>query len=765
MNVRKHYYIKQIQSVFAILLSFFCFVQASVAGSWQQNVNIGGFNTVHIYTPDSLSPVGDGKSLLIVLHGCVQPINNYLTAQLESAAESYGMVVAIPDAMNKAGYSCWSYWQGAVSRTSGDYKNLINLANTMSGDATRNIDAQQVYIAGLSSGAAMSAQTACLAPDVFSGVAPSAGPTIGTSSNGAISTCETVSPNTFKSRCEGYAGSAASHLNTQIAVIGHGTADTTVNTCYNQQNANGFAAVYGETQLAGTTNISEGAGHTASESLWTNNRISMLWFDNLDHSWSGGVGASGDYIASTSINFATYLGNFFAQNNQRVNRNKAPVIAGHTAVDNNSQLDISGVATDEDGSVSNIKVDISVIESGNITWLSSINGSVNANDEYNLLSGVFADGLYQVAATATDNEGKPSDIAKVTTRIGPEPPATAPTLSNINVTTAGQCATVSGNVFDENQNLASVGVSFSNGTVTAQLNGNEYLAESCGLSGGNQTATVTATDTTSLSSTDNAQFTIDAGVEGDYNLHINQGHITWGVGYSACYTAFGCSDFVMREYAAGTNQCQWIADGEPSCAGPQQACSIVEPTDSDNDGVADNVDNCPAVANADQADNDNDGIGNVCDSTPNGEPTDSDNDGVADNVDNCPAVANADQADNDNDGIGNVCDSTPNGEPTDSDNDGVADNVDNCPAVANADQADNDNDGIGNVCDSTPNGNFSCNETTSSNYAHVQANRATTNGSYVFAIGSGTNLGLYNVYYTSTLAETSANYFEEGTCP
>ncbi len=37
----------------------------------------------------------------------------------------------------------------------------------------------------------------------------------------------------------------------------------------------------------------------------------MLWFDNLDHSWSGGAGASGDYIADDSINFADYLGQFF----------------------------------------------------------------------------------------------------------------------------------------------------------------------------------------------------------------------------------------------------------------------------------------------------------------------------------------------------------------------------------------------------------------------------------------------------------------------
>jgi hypothetical protein len=112
--------------------------------------------------------------------------------------------------------------------------------------------------------------------------------------------------------------------------------------------------------------------------------------------------------------------------------------------------------------------------------------------------------------------------------------------------------------------------------------------------------------------------------------------------------------------------------------------------DTDDDGIDDVDDNCPAVPNIDQADLDGDASGDACDA-------DDDGDGVLDTADNCPRHANADQANLDGDSVGDVCD-------LDDDRDGVADTADNCPRAANAGQQDSDGDGVGDACDTNGGG-------------------------------------------------------------
>ncbi len=107
------------------------------------------------------------------------------------------------------------------------------------------------------------------------------------------------------------------------------------------------------------------------------------------------------------------------------------------------------------------------------------------------------------------------------------------------------------------------------------------------------------------------------------------------------------------------------------------------PADSDGDGVANRLDQCPNTPAGAKVDNkgcpiDSDGDGvfdglDRCPDTPvgtkvnaDGCPLDSDGDGIADHQDKCPAVP---------------APGTPDGCPVDSDGDGVIDANDACPTV------------------------------------------------------------------------------------
>ena len=75
---------------------------------------------------------------------------------------------------------------------------------------------------------------------------------------------------------------------------------------------------------------------------------------------------------------------------------------------------------------------------------------------------------------------------------------------------------------------------------------------------------------------------------------------------------------------------------------------LYQPYDADNDGVANDLDNCEAIANPTQSDVNNNGVGDECD--------DYDRDRVMNSTDNCPDLPNSSQIDTDGDGIGDECD-------------------------------------------------------------------------------------------------------------
>ncbi len=111
-----------------------------------------------------------------------------------------------------------------------------------------------------------------------------------------------------------------------------------------------------------------------------------------------------------------------------------------------------------------------------------------------------------------------------------------------------------------------------------------------------------------------------------------------------------------------------VCDETPGCGGGCGQAVCEQEVDTDGDFVRDAIDNCPAMCNVSQLDADTDGTGDVCDAEPGcggeGQPVcetscDADNDGILNELDNCPVIANPQQLDADDDGIGDVCDTHP----------------------------------------------------------------------------------------------------------
>jgi hypothetical protein len=131
--------------------------------------------------------------------------------------------------------------------------------------------------------------------------------------------------------------------------------------------------------------------------------------------------------------------------------------------------------------------------------------------------------------------------------------------------------------------------------------------------------------------------------------------------------------------------------------GPQRTNPEAK-ADYDEDGIANDIDNCSLVYNPNQKDSDGDQIGDTCDNCPtkaNRNQADTDHDGVGDICDNCLHHKNPDQLDDDLNGIGWVCD--------DQDNDGIINSLDNCVPYPNRDQSDRDRNGVGDVCEDLDN--------------------------------------------------------------
>ena len=175
------------------ILLFTCLLVATVAraageqGEFLPNVSIaspdGGlaYNWVvsnsrdyRLYVPKGYVK-GRALPLVVMLHGCKQDPESFAAGtRMNRLADEYGFLVLYPrQSMLANGYSCWNWFDPRTQARGGEAAIVMAMVD----DVVRrySVDADRIYVAGISAGGAFAAILATCYADVFAAAAVHSG--------------------------------------------------------------------------------------------------------------------------------------------------------------------------------------------------------------------------------------------------------------------------------------------------------------------------------------------------------------------------------------------------------------------------------------------------------------------------------------------------------------------------------------------------------------------------------------------------------------
>ena len=281
----------------------------------------GGFNVHHficeagsltykLFVPTGID-LNAALPLIIMLHGCTQSPDDFARGtRMNALAQQAGYVIAYPAQSAKNNPSkCWNWFRrGDNERGRGEAALLAALTSHLV--AALRLDAQRVYVAGLSAGGAMAAVLGQSYPDIFAAIGVHSGLPCQAANDlpSALAAMRTgIDPGVAKSR-----------PTTVPAIVFHGDRDTTVDP------GNAAAVV---AQTLGTAHAQSGFppatvvsgstpnGRAFTQTIYTDAAgvvVAELWLvHEAGHAWFGGA-AAGSYTDQDGPDASAEMLRFFA---------------------------------------------------------------------------------------------------------------------------------------------------------------------------------------------------------------------------------------------------------------------------------------------------------------------------------------------------------------------------------------------------------------------------------------------------------------------
>jgi len=267
----------------------------------------GGSRNYKLWVPPTVEP-GKPSPLLMLLHGCTHDADDMAEISgMNEIAEANRFLVVYPEQSFLANLlKCWNWFDPKhQSRDAGEPSILAAIIAQVC--SLHNVDSDRIYVAGVSAGGAMAVIAAATYPDLFAGLAVSAGGEFkaATTVSGGLAVMQHGGPDpvqqgqaAFETMKDGLTRKTRRRM---PVIVFHGTADDRVNPVnadqiiiqWGKTNAC-LAAEHGDSEFALSEKVDAAEvpdGHAYHKHVYTDQSGALLmekWIvQGMGHAWSG----------------------------------------------------------------------------------------------------------------------------------------------------------------------------------------------------------------------------------------------------------------------------------------------------------------------------------------------------------------------------------------------------------------------------------------------------------------------------------------------